>query len=61
MFQKSVLDVWVLVDTPYSPLASGRLSRLIGTTSRRFEECYVPHELVGVMAQNGKQKGGNVV
>ena len=26
-----------------------------------LEECYVPHELVGVMAQNGKQKGGNVV
>lgn len=126
--------------TPYSPLASGRLSRLIGTTSKRFEEdsyahfkydktanadeiiirrvteiaeklgvsmtevslawlqskitscvmgatklshidgavksselvlsdedcayleeCYIPHELVGVMAQNGKQKGGNVV
>ncbi len=26
-----------------------------------LEELYVPHRLVGVMAQNGKQKGGNVV
>jgi aryl-alcohol dehydrogenase-like predicted oxidoreductase len=26
-----------------------------------LEELYVPHELAGVMAQNGKQKGGNVV
>lgn len=26
-----------------------------------LEECYVPHALIGVMAQNGKQKGGNVV
>lgn len=26
-----------------------------------LEEPYVPHALVGVMAQNGKQKGGNVV
>lgn len=26
-----------------------------------LEECYSPHALVGVMAQNGKQKGGNVV
>ncbi len=26
-----------------------------------LEELYVPHALVGVMAQNGKQKGGNVV
>ncbi len=26
-----------------------------------LEELYVPHELVGVMAQNGKQKAGNVV
>ena len=26
-----------------------------------LEEPYVPHELVGVMAQNGKQKSGNVV
>lgn len=26
-----------------------------------LEECYVPHALTGVMAQNGKQKGGNVV
>lgn len=26
-----------------------------------LEELYLPHSLVGVMAQNGKQKGGNVV
>lgn len=26
-----------------------------------LEELYLPHALVGVMAQNGKQKGGNVV
>ena len=26
-----------------------------------LEELYVPHELVGVMAQNGKQKAGNIV
>ena len=26
-----------------------------------LEEAYVPHALVGVMAQNGKQKAGNVV
>ena len=26
-----------------------------------LEEMYVPHALVGVMAQNGKQKAGNVV
>ncbi len=26
-----------------------------------LEEPYVPHALVGVMAQNGKQNGGNVV
>lgn len=26
-----------------------------------LEEPYIPHELVGVMAQNGKQKAGNVV
>ncbi len=26
-----------------------------------LEQLYVPHELVGVMAQNGKQKAGNVV
>ena len=26
-----------------------------------LEECYLPHPLVGVMAQNGKQKAGNVV
>ncbi len=26
-----------------------------------LEELYVPHALVGVMVQNGKQKAGNVV
>lgn len=26
-----------------------------------LEELYVPHALAGVMAQNGKQKSGNVV
>lgn len=26
-----------------------------------LEELYVPHALAGVMAQNGKQKAGNVV
>ncbi len=26
-----------------------------------LEELYVPHALVGVMAQNGKQKAGNVI
>ena len=26
-----------------------------------LEELYLPHALVGVMAQNGKQKAGNVV
>lgn len=26
-----------------------------------LEEAYVPHALAGVMAQNGKQKGGNIV
>ena len=26
-----------------------------------LEELYIPHELAGVMAQNGKQKAGNVV
>jgi len=90
--------------TPYSALASGRLSRHPGETSKRLEEdsyarfkydataeadgkiirrveeiaekrgvsmtedeisyleeLYVPHALAGVMAQNGKQKAGNVV
>lgn len=28
---------------------------------RYLEELYVPHALAGVMAQNGKQKAGNVV
>lgn len=28
---------------------------------RYLEEPYVPHALVGVMAQNGRQKGGNVI
>lgn len=64
--------------TPYSPLASGRLSRKPGETTKRYEmdtyarfkydkspeetayleEPYTPHELAGVMAQNGKQKAG---
>ena len=26
-----------------------------------LEELYIPHELAGVMAQNGKQKAGNVI
>lgn len=26
-----------------------------------LEELYIPHELAGVMAQNGKQKAGDVV
>lgn len=26
-----------------------------------LEELYIPHALAGVMAQNGKQKAGNVV
>lgn len=26
-----------------------------------LEELYLPHELAGVMAQNGKQKAGDVV
>ena len=46
--------------TPYSSLAGGRLSRRPGETSKRLEaeelawleEPYVPHALVGVMAQN---------
>ena len=40
--------------TPYSALASGRLSRLPGEggTRRAKEEPYVPHPLAGVMAQN---------
>lgn len=29
--------------------------------TRYLEEMYIPHALVGVMAQNGKQKAGNVV
>ena len=29
--------------------------------TRYLEELYVPHALAGVMAQNGKQKAGNVV
>ena len=40
--------------TPYSALASGRLSRLPGEggTKRAEEDPYVPHPLAGVMAQN---------
>ncbi len=29
--------------------------------TRYLEELYVPHALAGVMAQNGRQKAGNVV
>ena len=35
--------------------------RLEQTDIDYLEELYVPHNLVGVMAQNGKQKAGNVV
>lgn len=35
--------------------------KLTGDEISYLEEPYVPHSLVGVMAQNGKQKGGNVV
>ncbi len=34
---------------------------LTGEEINYLEELYVPHALVGVMAQNGKQKAGNVV
>lgn len=35
--------------------------KLTGEEAAYLEELYVPHALVGVMAQNGKQAGGNVV
>ncbi len=35
--------------------------QLTGEDIAYLEELYVPHALAGVMAQNGKQKGGNVV
>ncbi len=34
---------------------------LTQTEINYLEELYIPHELAGVMAQNGKQKAGNVV
>ncbi len=35
--------------------------KLTETEIGYLEELYVPHALAGVMAQNGKQKAGNVV
>ncbi len=63
---------WLLTKVTAPVVGATKLPQLEGMThavdlkltddeTEYLEELYVPHALVGVMAQNGKQKAGNVV
>ena len=63
---------WLLTKVTAPVVGATRLSHVEGAAKAvdlelskneltYLEELYVPHALVGVMAQNGKQKAGNVV
>ena len=63
---------WLLTKVTAPVVGATRLSHVEGAAKavdlelsknelNYLEELYVPHALVGVMAQNGKQKAGNVV
>ena len=63
---------WLLTKVAAPVVGATKLSQLEGMNKATeielteaeidyLEELYVPHALVGVMAQNGKQKAGNVV
>ncbi|MDO5424952.1 MAG: aldo/keto reductase [Eubacteriales bacterium] len=63
---------WLLTKVTAPVVGATKLSQVEGMAKaaelvlteeecRYLEELYVPHPLVGVMAQNGKQKAGNVV
>ena len=49
------------VGLPYADGAKAVDLKLTEDEMAYLEELYVPHALAGVMAQNGKQKAGNVV
>lgn len=63
---------WLLTKVTAPVVGATKLSQIDGMAAATeltlepdeityLEEMYVPHALVGVMAQNGKQKAGNVV
>ena len=63
---------WLLTKVDSPVVGATKLSHIDGAVGavdfkladdeiQYLEELYVPHFLVGVMAQNGKQKAGNVV
>lgn len=63
---------WLLTKVTAPVVGATRLSHVDGAVRavelkltpeeiHYLEELYIPHELVGVIAQNGKQKAGNVV
>ena len=63
---------WLLTKVTAPVVGATKLSQIEGMVAATelklsqdeiayLEELYVPHALVGVMAQNGKQKAGNVV
>ncbi len=63
---------WLLTKTTAPVVGATKLSHVEGAVKavdleltqdeiNYLEELYIPHPLVGVMAQNGKQKAGNVV
>lgn len=63
---------WLMTRTTSPVVGATKLSQLDGLARATemvlsqddisyLEAPYVPHELVGVMAQNGRQKAGNVV
>lgn len=64
--------VWLLTKVTAPVVGATKISHVDGAVkavelelteaeTRYLEELYVPHALAGVMAQNGKQKAGNVV
>ena len=63
---------WLLTKVATPVVGATKISHIDGAVNsvnmqltqdeiKYLEELYVPHPLVGVMAQNGKQKAGNVV
>lgn len=63
---------WLLTKVTSPVVGATKMSHIDGATKATelklseeeidyLEELYVPHQLAGVMAQNGKQKAGNVV
>lgn len=63
---------WLLIKVDSPVVGATKLSHVDGAAAAvnvqlsdeeiaYLEELYVPHALVGVMAQNGKQKSGNVI